>query len=153
MWPKRRNPQARTQETRASHRRGQSTSPPCTNLRNEFKATWPYVGIPEQLKSIPAYLGKPLNDLVCWCSAPSLGKWVQRHMTEASESPRPNAGNESRPSPRPVYEPPLPELEKWVQSHMTVRRNPQEHEAHTGQPKFSLAENRGVAGRRQPQRG
>jgi len=27
---------------------------------------------------------------------------------------------------------------------MTVRRNPQEHEAHTGQPKFSLAENRGV---------
>ena len=23
---------------------------------------------------------------------------------------------------------------------MTVRRNPQEHEAHTGQPKFSLAE-------------
>src|SRR6185437_12188023 len=66
-------------------------------------------GIPEQLKSIPAYLGKPLNDLVCWCSAPSLGKGVQRHMTEASESPRPNAGNESRPSPRPVYEPPLPE--------------------------------------------
>ena len=36
---------------------------------------------------------------------------------------------------------------------MTVRRNPQEHEAHTGQPKFSLAKNRGVAGRRQPQRG
>ena len=36
---------------------------------------------------------------------------------------------------------------------MTVRRNPQEHEAHTGQPKFSLAENRGVAGHHQPQRG
>ena len=49
-----------------------------------------------------------------------------------SESPSPNAGNESKPSSRPVCELHLPVLEKRVQSRT---KSPKAHEAHTGLPK------------------
>ena len=39
-----------------------------------------------------------------------MGNEFKDMLTEASESPRPNAGNESRLLPRLVYDPPCPNL-------------------------------------------
>ena len=41
-------------------------SPPCPNLRNEFKATGPYVGIPKNTKATPA------NRSLAW---PKIAVW------------------------------------------------------------------------------